>query len=112
MENNNAISSREKIAERLKEARISSGLSQAQAAKQLGLQRPAISEIEAGNRKVSAEEIIQFANLFKVDSNWLLLKDSVQETEQFKLAARELEKLSEDDLKKVMDILKILPKKR
>ncbi|WP_396157732.1 helix-turn-helix domain-containing protein [Flavobacterium sp.] len=112
MENNNAISSREKIAERLKEARISCGLSQAQAAIQLELQRPAISEIEAGNRKVSAEEIIQFANLYKVDSNWLLLQDSEEETEQFKLAARELEKLSEDDLKKVMDILKILPKKR
>lgn len=112
MENNNAISSREKIAERLKKARMSSGLSQAQAATQLNLQRPAISEIEAGNRKVSAEEIIQFANLYKVDSNWLLLQDSEEETEQFKLAARELEKLSEDDLKKVMDILKILPKKR
>ena len=112
MENNNATSSREKIAERLKEARIASGLSQAQAATQLKLQRPAISEIEAGNRKVSAEEIIQFANLYKVDSNWLLLQDSQEETEQFKLAARELEKLSEDDLKKVMDILKILPKKR
>ncbi|WP_264535810.1 helix-turn-helix domain-containing protein [Flavobacterium sp. N1736] len=112
MENNNASSSREKIAERLKEARISSGLSQAQAATQLKLQRPAISEIEAGNRKVSAEEVIQFANLYKVDSNWLLLQDSQEETEQFKLAARELEKLSEEDLKKVMDILKILPKKR
>lgn len=111
MNNNSDVPKREKIAERLKDARMSSGLSQAQAASILGLQRPAISEIEAGNRKVSAEEIILFANLYKVDRSWLLLQDLEQETEPYKLAARELGKLSQDDLQKVIDILKILPKK-
>lgn len=113
MENNNLSSDREKIATRLKEARLLSGLSQAQAADKLGLQRPAVSEIEAGKRKVSAEELIQFSTLYKVDTSWLLLKDNDNDppiTEQLKFAARELSKLSQEDIQKVLDVLKILPK--
>lgn len=107
MESNNSNSDREKIAARLKDARVLAGLSQAQAADKLGLQRPAISEIEAGNRKVSAEEIIQFSNLYKVATSWLLLED---DTEELKFAARELNKLKPADRKKLLEVLKILPK--
>lgn len=113
MENNNNISDKEKIAERLKEARTSAGLSQESAAKILNLQRPTISEIESGRRKVSADELIQFANLYRVSTSWLLLKDEdldSQMNEQFKGAARELSKMSEEDRKKLYDILKILPR--
>ncbi len=113
MGTNDLNSDREKIAARLKEARILAGLSQAQAAEKLDLQRPAITEIEAGNRKVSAEEILQFANLYKVSTSWLLLRDQENDphsTEQFKFAARELSKLSKEDVKKLLDVLKILPK--
>jgi transcriptional regulator with XRE-family HTH domain len=113
MQNNNLQSERERIASRLKEARILSGLSQEHAAKKLDLQRPAISEIESGKRKVSAEEIIQFANLYKVDTSWLLLQDKevdLEVSEQMKFAARELGKMSQDDIQKLMHVLKILPK--
>lgn len=99
---------REKIAARLKDARVLAGLSQEQAAKQLSLQRPAISEIEAGKRKVSAEEIIQFADLYRVSKSWLLLED---DSEELKFAARELNKLKLEDRQKLLDLLKILPKK-
>lgn len=108
MESNNSSSDREKIAARLKDARVLAGLSQEQAAKQLGLQRPAISEIEAGKRKVSAEEIIQFANLYRVAVSWLLLED---DSEELKFAARELNKLKPEDRQKLLDVLKILPNK-
>ncbi len=114
MKTENTMSDREKIAERLKEARILSGLSQESAAKILELQRPAISEIESGRRKVSAEEIIQFANLYRVSTSWLLLEDEDLEAEmnnQIKIAARELGKMPEADRKKLLDILKILPNK-
>jgi transcriptional regulator with XRE-family HTH domain len=113
MKTNNSTSERERIANRLKEARILAGLSQEQAAGKMGLQRPAISEIEAGKRKVSAEEIIQFANLYKVGTSWLLLKEGENEshmTEQLKFAARELGKLSKEDIEKLLHVLKILPK--
>ncbi len=107
------MSDRDKIAGRVKEARILAGLSQAQVADKIGLQRPAISEIEAGNRKISAEELIQFAELYKVSTSWLLYQDDEnndQMDEQFKFAARELSKLSQEDIQKLYDILKILPK--
>lgn len=110
---NNMHSDRERIAARLKDARTLAGLSQAQAADKLGLQRPAISEIEAGKRKVSAEEILLFSNLYRVDAKWLLLQDSEEDqslSEQYKFAARELGKLNPDEIQKVLDILKILPK--
>ena len=113
MEINNINMDREKIASRLKEARVYSGLSQEQAAKIMGLQRPAISEIEAGKRKVSAEELIQFATLYKVDTSWLLNQENESDTfmsEQFKYAARELSKMKKEDVDNLLRLLKILPK--
>ena len=114
MQNNNSSSEREKIAARIRDARTLAGLSQAQAAEKLNLQRPAISEIESGKRKVSAEEIIQFAHLYRVDKSWLLLEDEDNElkmNEQVLFAARELNKLKPEDRNKVIDIIKMLPKK-
>lgn len=113
MSNKENISERGQIAERLKEARTLSGLSQESAAKILGIQRPAISEIESGKRKVSAEEIIQFSKIYKVSTSWLLLKeeDELQIDEQLKVAARELGKMNEADRKKLLEILKLFPNK-
>ena len=106
------MSDKEKIANRLKEARTLAGLSQAQAADKLKLQRPAISEIESGNRKVSADELVVFAELYKVSTSWLLWQEDTDSEmdEQMKFAARELSKLNPEDVKKLFDILKILPK--
>lgn len=103
---------RELIAARLKEARLASGLSQEQAAEKIGLKRPAISEIESGKRKVTAEEIIQFAEMYKVNKAWLLLEEETDtDTERYKFAAREISKLSKDDLEKLFHVLNILPKR-
>lgn len=112
MGNDDSNFKRLEIAERLKKARELSGLSQAQVASKLDVQRPAISEIEAGRRKVSAEELIQFSKLYKVDSSWLLGEDEDSELAKGKLkfAARELSKMSEEDKNKLFEILNILPK--
>lgn len=109
MENKNLNSDKEKIATRLKEARMLAGLSQTQAADRMDLQRPAISEIESGRRKVSADELIRFANLYKVDTSWLLNQDN---EDDLKFAARELNKLSQEDRDKLFALLKIFPKKK
>uniref|UniRef100_UPI0040498EF6 helix-turn-helix domain-containing protein n=1 Tax=Flavobacterium sp. TaxID=239 RepID=UPI0040498EF6 len=112
MSNKDIMSEREQIAERLKEARIMSGLSQENAAKILNIQRPAVSEIESGRRKVSAEEIISFSKLYKVSTTWLLLKEEIDTgmDEQTKIAARELGKMSEVDRKKLLELLRITSK--
>lgn len=52
--------------ERLKQARVNSGISQADAAKSMEMSRPTLSAIEADKRKVLAAEIIKFADLYHV----------------------------------------------
>lgn len=105
---------REKVGTRLRDARIMAGLSQEQAAQKVNLNRPAISEIESGKRKVSAEEIIQFSEIYKVDKSWLLLEEDQTNAEfppQVRFAARELSKLKPEEMKKVIDLINMLPKK-
>lgn len=96
------------IAVRLREARKMAGLSQGQVAKLLGWHRPTISEIEAGNRRVSAEELSRFAEIYDVTVSWLLAETAEQlETHdpRLQLAARELSKLKPDDLDRLMRLL-------
>ncbi len=99
------------IASRIKEARKISGLSQAQVANLLGLHRPSISEAEAGNRKVSAEEISQLSEIYKVSSAWLLGEGSEKldiNKDKVQIAARELQKLKSEDLDKLLKLLAII----
>ncbi len=104
---------REIITFRLREARKLAGLSQSQVAKLLNLHRPAISEMEAGRRRVTAEEIIILAELYQVQPTWLLGEGEVSldiNDSRLKLAARELQKLKPDDLQRLLNLLVILPK--
>jgi transcriptional regulator with XRE-family HTH domain len=99
---------REIMASRLLIARNNSGLSQAQVATMLGLQRPSISEIEAGRRRVSAEELVQFASIYKTDISWLAGEDVSQVDpvrDKLQLAARNIAHLNADDLEKVIGLL-------
>jgi len=99
---------REAIATRLQEARKVAGLSQGQVARLLVMHRPTISEIEAGNRRVSAEELTKFAETYDVTVSWLLGESSEQlETDdpRLQLAARELSKLKPDDLERLLRLL-------
>ena len=95
------------IAERLRLAREQAGLSQGQVARLLGKHRPTISEIEAGRRRVSAEEVGVFADIYAVSATWLLGRedDSTELHDRVQLAARELAKLRPDDLDRVLSLL-------
>ena len=109
--NNPVNIERGRIAERLREARKLAGLSQYQVAKMLGLHRPSVSEMEAGNRRVSASELAQLSEIYDVEIAWLLgnapqtfnVHDS-----RLELAARELSKLKPDDLDRLLKLLAIL----
>ena len=97
------------IAERLRTARQRAGLSQGQVAKELGLHRPSVTETEAGRRRLSAEELGRLAELYKVDVGWLAGDDRGDERrERVELAARELAKLDNKDLDRVLDLLSAL----
>ena len=107
----NERESREAVAGRLREARQLAGLSQGQVARLLGIHRPTVTEIEAGRRRVAAEELVALAELYEVDAGWFLgsLTDRFDSTaDHVQLVARELRKLKPSDLDRVMDILATL----
>ena len=104
----NADDRRKLIGSRLALARKRAGLSQAQVAIELKLPRPSISEIESGRRRVAADELVMFAELYSVDMDWLagrgeenvdVIRDKLQ------LAARKVAGLKQEDLEKVIDLL-------
>ncbi|NKC11837.1 MAG: helix-turn-helix domain-containing protein [Gammaproteobacteria bacterium] len=103
-----ADSKRSRIAARLKEARKLAGLSQGNIAKMLGLHRPSVSEIEAGNRRVSSDELSRLAEIYDVSVAWLLgeAPDVLDASDpRIELAARELSKLKPDDLERLLKLL-------
>lgn len=96
------------IASRIREARRAAGLSQGQVARLLGLQRPSVSEMEAGRRRVSGEEITRLAELFDVKPSWLLgegAETADPHDTKLQLAARELAKLKPEDLDRLLALL-------
>ena len=106
--NDTDVAQRALIAERLKEARKLAGLSQGHVAKILGLHRPSVSEIEAGNRRVSAHELARLADTYDVGVGWLLgtapaILDS--QDPRLELAARELAKLKPEALDRLLRLL-------
>ena len=105
---------RKLIGSRLAIARKRAGLSQSQVAKELKLPRPSISEIESGRRRVAADELAMFADLYSVNMDWLagrgeekadIIRDKLQ------LAARKVAGLKNGDLEKVIDLLTSLGSK-
>jgi transcriptional regulator with XRE-family HTH domain len=105
---NTEATKRSQITERLKEARKLAGLSQGQVAKILGLHRPSVSEMEAGNRRVSADELARLAEIYDVSVTWLLGEAPEMidiHDPRLELAARELSKLKPDDLERLLKLL-------
>ena len=60
------------VGQRIKKMREDIGISQDDLAKKLGIPRPAISQIETGERKISADELIKLSNTFNLDIESLL----------------------------------------
>ena len=102
---------RRAIASRLRMARDMAGLTQGQVAKALKWHRPTVSEIEAGRRRVSAEELSGLAALYAVNVPWIIGEDNDETNlaaDRVKLAARELSKLTDKDLDRLLQLIRAL----
>ncbi len=102
-------------ASRLREARKMAGLTQGQVAKHMNLHRPTISQIEAGTRSVTVQELTTFAELYEVDVAWLAGEGAEKldpHDDRVQLAFRDLENLSERDLHKLMTALAAIKQRR
>jgi transcriptional regulator with XRE-family HTH domain len=102
---------RHAIAARLRLARERAGVSQGQVAKLLSMHRPTVTEIEAGRRSVSAEELSVFARVYSVTVGWLTGEPRDPAADRLELAARELSKLKPKDVDLLMDLLASLRSK-
>ena len=93
-----------RINERIKEYRTRMHLSQEYVANYLEVNRATFSQIELGNRKVTAEEVAKLSVLFGVSSDTLLYGSDVQLPA---LAfARSFEQLDETDQKEIMNLIR------
>ncbi|MCQ3803387.1 MAG: helix-turn-helix transcriptional regulator [bacterium] len=102
---------RKAIASRLRLSREMAGLTQGQVAKSLDWHRPTVSEIEAARRRVSAEELTALAEMYGVSISWIVGEgdeESSLAADRVKLAARELSKLREEDLDRILQLVQAL----
>ena len=90
--------------ERIKAYRNQLHLSQEYVAKHIGVNRATFSQVELGNRKVSAEELAKLATLFGISSDALLYgQEASQPTALF---ARTFDSLDETDQEEIMNLMR------
>ena len=98
--------------EMLREARVRKGLSQDEAANLMNVAKRAISEMEAGKRSISADELAQFSRIYNVDVRELLFVEFTEAGDEQRLTAKYsyflklLEKLSDREVEDVYWIIK------
>ena len=94
-------------AKKLKEARMKAEITEDEAAALMNVTRRAISEMGAGKRSVSAEELARFSRIYKVDVRELLFVEFTEAGDEQRLTAKYssflklLEKLSDREVEDV-----------
>ena len=93
------------IGKRLKNFREDLHLSQSYVADYIGVSRTALVKVEAGQRKVSPEEIVKLADLYSVSTDEIL-KDSQSIDGEAEYFARSYQELTESDREEIKNIIK------
>lgn len=97
----------------LRDARERAGITTVEAAEALDVRRPAISEIEHGKRRVSAEELGKLADLYGVSVTWLLERaSSAARDDRAELAAQVLAGMSDAQLDRLTAAIRIVRERR
>lgn len=99
-------------AKKLKQACVGAGFTQDEASKHINLKKTTMSEMEAGKRSISADELAQFSRIYEVDVGELPFLEYTEAGEDQRLAAKYsyffklLEKLSDRDIEDVYWVIK------
>jgi len=96
--------------ERLKKLRKELKLSQEYVAGVLNIHRTTITAIESGARKVTAEELKEFSELYGVTTDELLYEKKLDE--DTKMFARTFSELSDLDKKEILNLIEFKKKIR
>ena len=102
---------RRKLGEQLREARRYLGLKQDEVAQYLKIQRSALSEIEAGNRRVEALELNRLAKLYRQPVSYFIGEDEAASSLPVDVAhlarkAADLSKQDRDELGRFAEYLR------
>jgi transcriptional regulator with XRE-family HTH domain len=96
---------------RLRDARLSIGLTQAEVADALGLSRPTLAAVEKGTRKITGLELRRLARLYQRDVAWLLGEEEEDVAARGALH-RATAKLSDADKEQVLRFAEFLAAQR
>ena len=92
------------INERIKNYRNQLHLSQEYVANFLGINRATYTQMENGNRKITAEDVFKLSDLFGVTADALLYENKMSQPAT--VFARSFEKLDENDQAEIMNLIK------
>lgn len=93
------------IGKRLKEARNCMNIHQSVAAEKMGMSRPTLSAIETDKRQVTTDELVQFAELYKVEVGELLYEAHDVRNNRIKEYYKRFAALPEEKQKEVMHFI-------
>lgn len=96
------------LCERLRAAREYLGLSQEEVAQQVGLPRPAISQIENGNRRIDAIELAKLAKLYQRPVSYFTGEEPIGEPPHLEMLKRAAAELSDKDREEVLQFAEYL----
>ncbi len=92
------------INERIKNYRNQLHLSQEYVANFLGINRATYTQMENGNRRITAEDVSKLSDLFGVTADALLNENKLSQPAT--VFARSFEKLDENDQAEIMNLIK------
>lgn len=99
------------VGARLRDARLATGLTQAEVAQALGMSRPTLAAVEKGTRKITGLELRRLARLYQRDVAWLLGEEGPDTTSGGALH-RATEDLSDADKEQVLRFAEFLAAQR
>lgn len=92
------------VNERIKTLRSQLHLSQEYVANYLGLNRSTYTQMENGNRKVTADDVSKLSDLFGVSADMILHNEEISKTTA--VFARSFEALDENDQAEIMNLIR------
>lgn len=93
-----------KINERMKELRTQLHLSQEYVANYLGISRATFTQMENGNRKITADDVSKISKLFGISADSLLNGSEISQPAV--VFARSFESLDETDQAEIMNLIR------
>ena len=89
--------------EKLKNARVRIGITQDYVAKQLGIPRTSVVQMENGRRKIASDELSTLCDIYGLSADYVL--DRTTDNPSIRLISRSFERLSEEDQQEIASLI-------